>query len=311
MRHTVEQIQSAAAAVEAAHKVLEDIGETQEKWNEALAQVLSMSEEVIQELQDDFDLDSSLDELLSDIRLPEARSGRRELEEIQVTNQDASFSGQQETDTLSNSPSVGRSQETRRDNARDTESENTRDLKPEKPRDTKSENTRNTESERPLVKFQDDLSKVVDRLEMPRTEISPFDGNLLMYREFLLNFQETIGNRSVSKEMKLRHLVGLCKGKAYDAIRPCLLMDDGEGFQKALDILERRFGNSFTIARANIKALTQAPSLRADDSLGLLAFSDKVQACVLTLMSLGRTTEIDSQESMVKISEKLPQHLQT
>ena len=155
------------------------------------------------------------------------------------------------------------------------------------------------------------LMRVIDRLEMPRSSVPTFSGDPLSFREFCIAFQSDVGSRAVSPKIKLRKLADCCKGKAYTAIRPCFLMSPEEGYWSAWKILQERFGNPVQISRACVDALVDGPAIKPNESLKLLEFADQVKACMMTLQSIGRTSEIDSQESMVKVMRKLPFFAQT
>jgi hypothetical protein len=155
------------------------------------------------------------------------------------------------------------------------------------------------------------LAAVVDRLEMPRGKISTFDGSPQNYHQFTLEFDSAIGSRNVGADTKLKQLVQHCIGRAYDAIKPCLLMPSGEGYQAALKILENRFGDPLRIARAIIKELTSGPQIKSNAPTQLQAFSDQVQSCLWTLKALEKTNEINTQDRMAEIVDRLPYHGRT
>jgi hypothetical protein len=155
------------------------------------------------------------------------------------------------------------------------------------------------------------LSKLIDRLEMPRSAVPTFYGDPLSFREFCVAFQADVGERNVGPEMKLRKLSESCKGKAHEAIRPFLLMPAKEGYERAWQTLRDRFGNSVQIARACINALVDAPAIKPHESGKLLEFSDKIKSCMITLQAIGKSRGIDSQESMAKVMKKLPQFVQS
>jgi hypothetical protein len=85
-------------------------------------------------------------------------------------------------------------------------------------------------------------------------------------------------------------------------------MQPEEGYPAAKKILQQRFGDPLKIARASVKSLTEGPVLKSEPE-HLQEFSDQVQSCMWTLKALGKTNEINTQDRMVEIIDRLPYHV--
>lgn len=142
---------------------------------------------------------------------------------------------------------------------------------------------------------------------LPRIDIEPFVGNPLKYKEFMSVFDETINAASADNRLKLSHLLNCTQGKAKEAISSCTLMGAEKGYEQARTILKERFGSPHTISTLLISDVKNGKPVRTSEEL--LQLSDKLTNAELILKELDMYAEINTQSSMLEISQRLQPHL--
>ncbi|XP_068731204.1 uncharacterized protein [Montipora capricornis] len=147
---------------------------------------------------------------------------------------------------------------------------------------------------------------------LPQKELAVFNGDPLEYWSFITSFQNSIEANATSESEKLMHLLQYTSGAAKDIINCCSVMDPPPiGYERERMLLEKRFGQPFTIAYEHVTKLTHGPPLRETDRNGLLAFADQLKSCEHTLESIGYLDEINSADNLKRIVMRLPFHLRT
>ncbi len=104
------------------------------------------------------------------------------------------------------------------------------------------------------------------RLDLPKREIQRFDGNPRLYGAFVKEFQSIIERKTRDSTTCLTYLIQYCDGKAKEAIQHCAILDADEGLRRAKEILRKRFGQNYMVARAFIDKLIDGPQIKADDN---------------------------------------------
>ena len=155
------------------------------------------------------------------------------------------------------------------------------------------------------------ISNIVDAMRMPKTTLMTFNGDPMSYWIFMNQFDNAVHNTSVPDGTKLASLFEYCTGKAAKVIKPCALMQPFEGYRKARQLLQERFGNDYTISEAWIHKVTQGPALHQNSTDQLQDFADDLKSCVETLRAMGKFGEIDTRVRMVSIVKRLPYYLQS
>ena len=87
-----------------------------------------------------------------------------------------------------------------------------------------------------------------------------------------------------------------------------MISDDG-GYDEALDILKNRFGDKYMIATSLIDNLRTGRTLHSADELETL--SDKLCSAKLILKSKGTYSQLDNQQNIKIICERLNAYLNT
>ena len=145
---------------------------------------------------------------------------------------------------------------------------------------------------------------------LPKMELKTFDGNPLDYFAFMKMFDMNIHMHNHAAEIKLAHLIQLCRGIAYESIRDMVLVEPAEaGYQQARDTLRARFGNRNIVIRATIKQLLDGPQLLDGDFDGLRRLAASMKNCEVVLRSWD-SNAMDGYENLAKIFLRLPRKLQ-
>ena len=86
------------------------------------------------------------------------------------------------------------------------------------------------------------------------------------------------------------------------------MMPPEHGYQRALEILETRYGDSFEITQRWITKITDRPNIKGPADLR--DFADDLQCCQEMVRNMGHLGDLDNTFSMRSIWKKLPQYLQ-
>ncbi|KAF7237528.1 hypothetical protein EG68_10819 [Paragonimus skrjabini miyazakii] len=92
---------------------------------------------------------------------------------------------------------------------------------------------------------------------LPKKELKKFIGNPMDYWGFIRSFMSSVGCYTDDFANRLSYLIQHCDGKALDAINGCTVLEPESGYNEAINILQRRFGQPYVIARCYIRSLTE------------------------------------------------------
>jgi hypothetical protein len=136
-----------------------------------------------------------------------------------------------------------------------------------------------------------------------------FDGNPLQYYVFWRAFESTVQRDSIDDASKVARLIYYCSRRATSVIQCCAVMPPSEGFKKAKEILKEKFDNDYLTAQAWLKKVCDRQIIKASDGSQLQDFADDLKNAMETLNAMKLTAEINVQGTLVKLIDKLPQHL--
>ncbi|XP_013395337.1 uncharacterized protein LOC106162568 [Lingula anatina] len=92
--------------------------------------------------------------------------------------------------------------------------------------------------------------------------------------------------------------------------RCCAVVNLEDGYKKAKALLKERFGSAYTITETWVKKITTGSAIKANDVTKLRDFADELRTCAETLEAMGNSSELSTQSSLVKITERLPGYLE-
>ena len=162
----------------------------------------------------------------------------------------------------------------------------------------------------PLVCDEPCLLQMINIMQLPKAELMTFNGDPLEFWMFMCSFDNSIGSAAIDDSPKLNRLLQYCKGKALKVIKCCAVMCPSVGYVKARALLKERFGDDYKISELWVKKVTEGPVVRHGEGRCLQELADDLRSCKETLQAMNKLDEIDTQRSMVKIVERLPQSLQ-
>jgi transposase InsO family protein len=163
------------------------------------------------------------------------------------------------------------------------------------------------ESQQHLLQVATTMDQLALKTSLPPLTVVKFDGNPAEYHRFQMRFQDMVASQNLSDSQKMARLMQFVDGKAKRAIEAF----DGVpgGIRRALDTLQRRFGQPHVVAEACVQALVGGSNISTGDSQALQEFADKSRAVLETLVSLKAVGEMNM-SNLGKMSRKLPPPLQ-
>ena len=152
--------------------------------------------------------------------------------------------------------------------------------------------------------------QLLSAIQIPKVELMCFDGDPLKYWGFIRMFDNSMDKDTVDSCSKLSRLLQYTTGKAKRVIQCCAVMSPSDGYRRARQLLQERFGNSFVITETWINKVTNGPEIRPSDREMLQEYADELRSCSETLQAMGSIAEISSQGTLVKIIQRLPYFMQ-
>ncbi|KAK0144598.1 hypothetical protein N1851_017051 [Merluccius polli] len=104
---------------------------------------------------------------------------------------------------------------------------------------------------------------------LPRMDIPVFDGDPLEFGFFMKSFEHGIGDRTDSNRDRLHFLQQFTRGRPKILVRSCSHMHPDRVYVEAKKLLNKHFGNEYTIASAYIEKALKWPAIRSDDGEAL------------------------------------------
>ena len=146
---------------------------------------------------------------------------------------------------------------------------------------------------------------------LPRSELMVFDGNPIQYSLFIRSFENSleIGTSDFSKRLQL--LIQFCSGKARKAIENCILLEPKEGYLKARQLLNDRFGGAYKVSNKWLAKVSEGNQIRPGDGEALQELADDLESCEITLKATGRMSQLNNEDRLVKIVQRCPAHVKS
>ena len=113
------------------------------------------------------------------------------------------------------------------------------------------------------------MEALIKSINLPRQEDVKFNGDPSQYHTFLRNFECRWASWSEDKILLLQNLIAQCTGVAHTAIKDCILLGE-PGYDRALTILEERFGNSFLVTQKIVNSLRYGKCVRTASEVSML-----------------------------------------
>ena len=155
------------------------------------------------------------------------------------------------------------------------------------------------------------MSLISESMTLPKPELLTFSGKSRDFFKFVRNFQTNIVSRVSDPSLRLSYLIQFCEGEAKRLIEDCVLLSPQEGYQKAMNLLESRYGKPHVIARSFIDGLLSGPSIGVNDVQALVNLSNEMAKCEMTLKEMGYMSDINSSGTVSGIVKRLPNHIRS
>ena len=155
------------------------------------------------------------------------------------------------------------------------------------------------------------LTAALQAVNLPKPELVTFSGSTKDYIKFIKNFEASIEAYVADPRQKLNYLIQHCSGSAKSSIEDCVVLEPHEGYARAKNILDRRYGRPWQVAEDHLRTLTEGPQVKSGDFKGLSELSIEIQKSAINLDQLGFESEINNSSILRKIVRRLPYNLRS
>ena len=142
------------------------------------------------------------------------------------------------------------------------------------------------------------------RLPIPEPGI--FNGDPLKYPIWLKAFETLIESRAVNPAERLHFLGRYVAGEAKEVIQGFMLMAGEDTYQRAKEMLSKRYGDPFAVTSAFRKKLDVWPQIAPYDSLGLRKYADFIDQCEKAIEKVASLKVLNDDQENQKMASKLP-----
>ncbi|XP_068750831.1 uncharacterized protein [Montipora capricornis] len=158
-------------------------------------------------------------------------------------------------------------------------------------------------SEGYLASIASAMERITAGHGLPPLQVLKFDGSPEVYPLFRQRFYQLIETKALDEQTKMAHLLQFLEGPALHAVQR---YEAGPGgLNKALSVLQNRFGQPFKIMKARIDALTKGPVIAPQDKE---RFADTALVMYDTLALMNCLTEMNA-SNLEKVILRLPRWL--
>ena len=110
------------------------------------------------------------------------------------------------------------------------------------------------------------LCKLVKEQSAPQVDLEPFDGNPLEYKYFMSMFKESVEKKIEDPRGRLTRLIQYTRGEAKDLIINFINDRPDYGYNNAMAVLHRQYGNPHTLLSSYRREVRQMVPLKAGDA---------------------------------------------
>ncbi|XP_030606244.1 uncharacterized protein LOC115794743 [Archocentrus centrarchus] len=153
------------------------------------------------------------------------------------------------------------------------------------------------------------LTGALSANRIPVPEPTIFSGDPLKYSDWKLSFETLIDQKNIRDKEKIYYLRRYVSGQAKKAIDGYFLLGTETAYVAAFEILEERYGNPFTIAKAYRDKLQAWTKIGSKDSFELREFVDFLRSCEAAMVHIKALEILNDCNENRKILAKLPDWL--
>ena len=155
------------------------------------------------------------------------------------------------------------------------------------------------------------LLEIQSQNRLPLPEPGIFSGDHLKYPTWIRAFESLVESRATKPSDRLYFLSRYVSGEAKEVIQGFMLMEGDDAYQKAKEVLHKRYGDSFAVAAAFRKKLDAWPHIAPFDSLGLRRYADFLVQCEQAMKKVGSLRVLNDDQENQKMTVKLPKWAST
>ena len=119
-------------------------------------------------------------------------------------------------------------------------------------------------------------------------------------------FKVTIDARCQNSTDKLFYLEKYTANGPKELVRSCYGGDDDVGYNRALSLLEKHYGNEYKIADCYLQKLNNWPVIKEEDGKTFEALAVFLTTCLNNIDELTSLNQLNSPKEMMSIVQKLP-----
>ena len=154
------------------------------------------------------------------------------------------------------------------------------------------------------------LPQLLATMSLPQGEVPTFAGDPTEFKLFMNAFNARIACKTSNYADLLYYLNQYLRGEARDCITGCLHMSPEAGFNEALAVLQREYGNPYRVSSAYIDRLSQWTPIKADDSHSLKSLHIFLTRTIHAMSNLPDLQILNHLHNLQMIVTKLPSYLQ-
>ena len=156
------------------------------------------------------------------------------------------------------------------------------------------------------------MAELVEQMylsRVPAPEPPIFSGDPLQYAAWKSAFEALIDQRRIPANEKIHYLKKYLSGKARECIEGYFLYTSSTTYEEAKAVLDKRFGDEYTLQHAFREKLEKFPKLSKGDSQGLRRYSDLLRQCLAVSRVFPSMTSLNDIRENMRMQEKLPRWL--
>ena len=155
------------------------------------------------------------------------------------------------------------------------------------------------------------MRKQLNLSRLPAPEPGVFTGDPLHYPSWTKAFDTLISTRAIPDEERLHYLKKYLGGDAKSCVEGYFLLVTPNAYEDACKLLDSRFGDSYTLAKAFRDKLEKWLKVAPRDSPALRKFVDFLKQCETGMQSITSLSILNDDFEHRRILGKLPDWLVT
>ena len=153
---------------------------------------------------------------------------------------------------------------------------------------------------------QPGLETMVKLMRKPTPDIDKFDGNAILYRRFVRQFNNYVSSFCENDHERLTYLEQFTTGEAHRVVMGYSNLGSSAGYAAAMHELDERYGNEENIASAYVQKALNWPIIKISDVKALDEYSIFLRECLHAIEEVGALGVLEYQGNLKAMVERLP-----